>query len=282
MTFKQRHLPFRCSVRSQRAHMAKISQDEWNAIAARYSKGELLSSIARHYGCTAPAIPYVLERIKGLTIAPDDAAPLPTGPATETVPDDRRAGQSATPITTMKDTMGEVQPLPSRQPRIEQVEPRRAPCREPRTKRATAAGRSTKAARREPGAGPDRWARHGAASPCGSRDPILSFEFYRSARRGIAGNPRAAPTGSLRSDAGGGADDDRSRPCERQRQTRRVAGAPPRIRQRSSPRRGPKRDGVRPDADRRVRRAGLRSHPRFWRRCRCRRAARFPECPSAR
>ncbi len=63
--------------------------------------------------------------------APDDAARLRTGPATETVPDDRRAGQSATLITTTKDTMGDVQPLPSRQPRIEQLEPRRAPAASP-------------------------------------------------------------------------------------------------------------------------------------------------------
>ena len=43
-------------------NMSKIPQGEWRAIAARYSQGESISSIARHYGCTAPAIYYILKR----------------------------------------------------------------------------------------------------------------------------------------------------------------------------------------------------------------------------
>lgn len=42
--------------------MAKIPQGEWSAIAARYAQGESLSAIARSYGCTPPAIHYVLKR----------------------------------------------------------------------------------------------------------------------------------------------------------------------------------------------------------------------------
>ena len=42
--------------------MAKISQGEWNAIAARYAKGESISKIAQSYGCTPPAIHYILKR----------------------------------------------------------------------------------------------------------------------------------------------------------------------------------------------------------------------------
>ena len=42
--------------------MSKILQGEWSAIAARYSQGEAISSIARHYGCTAPAIHDILKR----------------------------------------------------------------------------------------------------------------------------------------------------------------------------------------------------------------------------
>jgi hypothetical protein len=42
--------------------MAKIPQGEWNAIAARYAKGESISKIARSYSCTPPAIHYVLKR----------------------------------------------------------------------------------------------------------------------------------------------------------------------------------------------------------------------------
>jgi transposase-like protein len=44
--------------------MAKIPQGEWSAIAERYSQGESISSIARYYGCTAPAIHYILKRNK--------------------------------------------------------------------------------------------------------------------------------------------------------------------------------------------------------------------------
>ena len=42
--------------------MSKIPQGEWSAIAARYAQGESLSAIARSYGCTPPAIHYVLKR----------------------------------------------------------------------------------------------------------------------------------------------------------------------------------------------------------------------------
>ena len=42
--------------------MSKIPPREWSAIAARHAKGESLSAIARSYGCTPPAIHYVLKR----------------------------------------------------------------------------------------------------------------------------------------------------------------------------------------------------------------------------
>ncbi|HUC12434.1 MAG TPA: hypothetical protein VL985_18720 [Stellaceae bacterium] len=42
--------------------MSKIPQGEWNAIAARYQGGESISKIARSYGCTPPAIHYILKR----------------------------------------------------------------------------------------------------------------------------------------------------------------------------------------------------------------------------
>ena len=41
--------------------MSKIPQGEWNAIAARYAQGETISAIARTYGCTPPAIHYILK-----------------------------------------------------------------------------------------------------------------------------------------------------------------------------------------------------------------------------
>jgi hypothetical protein len=36
--------------------MSKIPQGEWNAIAARYARGEPISRIAQSYSCTPPAI----------------------------------------------------------------------------------------------------------------------------------------------------------------------------------------------------------------------------------
>jgi hypothetical protein len=42
--------------------MSKIPQGEWNAIAARYAQGESISRIAQSYGCTPPAIHYILKR----------------------------------------------------------------------------------------------------------------------------------------------------------------------------------------------------------------------------
>jgi transposase-like protein len=41
--------------------MSKIPQGDWNAIAARYAQGESISAIARTYGCTPPAIHYILK-----------------------------------------------------------------------------------------------------------------------------------------------------------------------------------------------------------------------------
>jgi transposase-like protein len=51
--------------------MAKIPQGEWSAIAERYSQGESISSIARRYGCTAPAIHYILKRNTESTAVPN-------------------------------------------------------------------------------------------------------------------------------------------------------------------------------------------------------------------
>jgi hypothetical protein len=44
--------------------MSKIPQGEWSAIAARYAQGESISRIAQSYGCTPPAIHYILKRYK--------------------------------------------------------------------------------------------------------------------------------------------------------------------------------------------------------------------------
>ncbi|MBN9090500.1 MAG: hypothetical protein J0J01_26615 [Reyranella sp.] len=41
----------------------KIPHSEWPKIALRFQKGETLAKLARSYGCTAPAIRYIVARI---------------------------------------------------------------------------------------------------------------------------------------------------------------------------------------------------------------------------
>jgi transposase-like protein len=52
--------------------MSKIPQGEWIAIAARYAQGESISAIARTYGCTPPAIHYILKNNRRRTAEPSD------------------------------------------------------------------------------------------------------------------------------------------------------------------------------------------------------------------
>ena len=40
----------------------KIAHSEWDGIVSRHLNGESLASIARSYGCTAPAIRYIVRR----------------------------------------------------------------------------------------------------------------------------------------------------------------------------------------------------------------------------
>jgi hypothetical protein len=40
----------------------KIPHSEWPNILGRYSKGETIAQIGRDYGCTAPAIRYIIKR----------------------------------------------------------------------------------------------------------------------------------------------------------------------------------------------------------------------------
>jgi transposase-like protein len=42
----------------------KISHTEWPNIARRHDSGESLAAIARSYGCTAPAIRYIVHRMQ--------------------------------------------------------------------------------------------------------------------------------------------------------------------------------------------------------------------------
>ena len=40
----------------------KIPRNEWPKILAKYGKGETIAQIGRDYGCTAPAIRYIIKR----------------------------------------------------------------------------------------------------------------------------------------------------------------------------------------------------------------------------
>jgi transposase-like protein len=104
--------------------MSKISQDQWEAIAQRYSSGETLSSIARHYGCTPPAIHYILKQVKKLKTdtAVSQVVARPQGAAqaeSQRRPDAPRTNQIPSPIDVAEGVLSRPQPLPLRHPRDE-------------------------------------------------------------------------------------------------------------------------------------------------------------------
>jgi transposase-like protein len=74
--------------------MSKIPQGEWNAIAARHTRGETIARIAHDYGCTAPAIHYILKRQRERAgqvpaEANNAAAPAPGAPPAMPPPEAR-------------------------------------------------------------------------------------------------------------------------------------------------------------------------------------------------
>jgi hypothetical protein len=82
--------------------MSKIPQGEWSAIAARYANGESMTRIAQSYGCTPPAIHYILKRSKQHAASnpehrvngrPDSAMTFPGEPRKSTAPEPPRAAQ---------------------------------------------------------------------------------------------------------------------------------------------------------------------------------------------
>ena len=82
--------------------MSKIPPGEWSAIAARHAKGESLSAIARSYGCTPPAIHYVLKRngrqpVEKVEEPAEAAPPTLNTPRLETPPQTLRLNGETTP-----------------------------------------------------------------------------------------------------------------------------------------------------------------------------------------
>jgi hypothetical protein len=70
-------MPEHTTLRSR--EKGKIAHSEWDTIASRHRGGESLASIARSYGCTAPAIRYILGRQSGSATS-GEAAPDTTSP----------------------------------------------------------------------------------------------------------------------------------------------------------------------------------------------------------
>ncbi|CAO3429041.1 hypothetical protein [Azospirillum doebereinerae] len=69
---------------AKRREKGKIPHTEWLEIRTRYAAGESLASIARNYGCTGPAIRYIVNRPPQADGASDvtPPAPPPTGSGT--------------------------------------------------------------------------------------------------------------------------------------------------------------------------------------------------------
>ncbi len=88
--------------------MSKIPQGEWNAIAARYAQGELISAIARTYGCTPPAIHYILKNNRRRAAQQaDHPVQEPSKPSLTVVESAQKPAASATPSVSEPDWNGQ-------------------------------------------------------------------------------------------------------------------------------------------------------------------------------
>jgi len=136
--------------------MSKIPQGEWSAIAARYAKGESITRIAQSYGCTPPAVHYILKRSKQHAASnpehrvngrSDSAITFPGKPRTSTGPEPPRAveqrdeenGISRLIPSGVKPAAGPpLEPRPPREPLTPMLSQRSQPAPPPR-----AAGRNS-------------------------------------------------------------------------------------------------------------------------------------------
>lgn len=65
----------------------KIARSEWPAILARHNAGETLAGIAKSFGCTGPAIRYIVSRQAGRDEAAAAAQQTEPGAGMQLVPD---------------------------------------------------------------------------------------------------------------------------------------------------------------------------------------------------
>jgi hypothetical protein len=131
--------------------MSKIPQGEWSAIAARYAKGESITRIAQSYGCTPPAIHYILkrgrqrgaqhpeQRVNGKS---DSAMTFPGEPRNSTAPEfpravERRGDENGIGRRVPSDARPPagpppLEPRPPREPVTPMLSQRSPPARPPR------------------------------------------------------------------------------------------------------------------------------------------------------
>ena len=87
---------------ANRREKGKIPHQEWPAIRARYAAGETLAGIARDYGCTGPAIRYIVNRPIDAE-GPVSAANPAEQPARSPAASDSRALAGEAPAPTRSD-----------------------------------------------------------------------------------------------------------------------------------------------------------------------------------
>src|ERR1700687_2642357 len=75
----------------------KIPQPDWPLIMARYEAGETLSSIARTYDCSPPAISYVVSRSRARQPGTETPPPAPSVTVPQLIK--AAAGDRASPNT---------------------------------------------------------------------------------------------------------------------------------------------------------------------------------------
>jgi hypothetical protein len=63
-----------------RTEKGKIPRGEWATILARYRSGETIANIGRAYGCTPPAIRYIIKRSGAAARPGSDEASAPAAP----------------------------------------------------------------------------------------------------------------------------------------------------------------------------------------------------------
>jgi hypothetical protein len=85
---------------ARKREKGKIPHGEWPNILARYRKGETMAELARAYGCTAPAIRYILKR-----------SGVPNGPAGERATVSHSATARPEAPSTMTTTAPSLRPI---------------------------------------------------------------------------------------------------------------------------------------------------------------------------